>query len=168
MALEIRPYREEDLAGMLKVWNEVVEGGEAFPQIEPLTHAKAAEFFAAQTLSVVADLDGKVMGLYVLHPNNVGRCAHVGNASYAMASSVRGLGLGRALVEDSLAQAARKGFRGLQFNAVVAGNAGAIHLYEDLGFVRVGTVPGGFVNFMGGYEDIHIYYRDCVDTRRPC
>ena len=74
MALEIRPYREEDLAGMLKVWNEVVEGGEAFPQIEPLTHAKAAEFFAAQTLSVVADLDGKVMGLYVLHPNNVGRC----------------------------------------------------------------------------------------------
>ena len=92
-----------------------------------------------------------------LHPNNVGRCAHVGNASYAVASSVRGLGLGRALVEDSLAQAARKGFRGLQFNAVVAGNAGAIHLYEDLGFVRVGTVPGGFVNFMGGYEDIHIY-----------
>ena len=94
MALEIRPYREEDLAGMLKVWNEVVEGGEAFPQIEPLTLEKAAEFFAAQTLSVVADLDGKVMGLYVLHPNNVGRCAHVGNASYAVASSVRGLGLG--------------------------------------------------------------------------
>ncbi|EQI06733.1 UNVERIFIED_ORG: hypothetical protein QOE_4009, partial [Clostridioides difficile F501] len=37
MALEIRPYREEDLAGMIKVWNEVVEAGEAFPQIEPLT-----------------------------------------------------------------------------------------------------------------------------------
>ncbi len=111
MGLEIRPYREEDLAGMLKVWNEVVENGEAFPQIEPLTLESAAEFFGAQTLSVVADLDGKVMGLYVLHPNNVGRCAHVGNASYAVASSVRGLGLGRALVEDSLAQAARKGFR---------------------------------------------------------
>ena len=57
MALEIRPYREEDVAGMLKVWNEVVEGGEAFPQIEPLTHAEAEELFAAQTLSVLADLD---------------------------------------------------------------------------------------------------------------
>ena len=168
MGLEIRPYREEDLAGMVKVWNEVVENGEAFPQIEPLTLESAAEFFGAQTLSVVADLDGKVMGLYVLHPNNVGRCAHVGNASYAVASSVRGLGLGRALVEDSLAQAARKGFRGLQLNAVVASNAAAVHLYEDLGFTRVGTVPGGFANFMGGSEDIHIYYRDCVDTRRPC
>ena len=71
-------------------------------------------------------------------------------------------------MEDSLAQAARKGFRGLQLNAVVASNAAAVHLYEDLGFTRVGTVPGGFANFMGGYEDIHIYYRDCVDTRRPC
>ena len=168
MALEIRPYREEDLAGMIKVWNEVVEAGEAFPQVEPLTMETARAFFAEQTLTTVAAIDDKLFGLYILHPNNVGRCAHVGNSSYAVASSVRGLGLGRALVEDSLAQAARKGFRGLQFNAVVAGNAGAIHLYEDLGFVRVGTVPGGFVNFMGGYEDIHIYYRDCVDTRRPC
>ena len=164
MGLEIRPYREEDLAGMMKVWNEVVEGGEAFPQIEPLTLDTAAEFFAEQTLSVVADLDGKVFGLYILHPNNVGRCGHIANASYAVVSGSRGVGLGRALVEDSLAQAARKGFRGLQFNAVVASNAAAIHLYEDLGFVRVGTVPGGFMTFMGGYEDVHIYYRDCVDT----
>ena len=168
MGLEIRPYREEDLAGMVKVWNEVVENGEAFPQIEPLTLESAAEFFGAQTLSVVADLDGKVMGLYVLHPNNVGRCAHVGNASYAVASSVRGLGLGRALVEDSLAQAARKGFRGLQFNAVVASNEAAQHLYESMGFTKVGMIPGGFINGLGGYEDMFIYYIDTLDTAQPC
>jgi ribosomal protein S18 acetylase RimI-like enzyme len=93
---------------------------------------------------------------------------HVANASYAVASSARGLGLGRELVKDSLAQAARKGFRGLQFNVVVATNEAAIHLYEDLGFTRVGTVPGGFCNFLGGYEDMHIYYKSCVDGRRPC
>ena len=73
MGLEIRPYREEDLAGMVKVWNEVVEAGNAFPQIEPLTLESAREFFGAQTLTTVADLDGKTMGLYILHPNNVGR-----------------------------------------------------------------------------------------------
>ena len=168
MALEIRPYREEDLAGMVKVWNEVVEGGEAFPQIEPLTIDSAREFFAAQTLATVAVIDSRLFGLYILHPNNVGRCAHVANASYAVASSARGLGLGRELVKDSLAQAARKGFRGLQFNAVVASNAGAIHLYEDLGFTRVGTIPGGFVNFMGGHEDMHIYYKSTVEETRGC
>lgn len=168
MALEIRPYREEDLAGMIKVWNEVVEAGEAFPQVEPLTMETARAFFAEQTLTTVAAIDDKLFGLYILHPNNVGRCVHVANASYAVASSARGLGLGRELVKDSLAQAARKGFRGLQFNVVVATNEAAIHLYEDLGFTRVGTVPDGFCNFLGGYEDMHIYYKSCVDGRRPC
>lgn len=162
MALEIRPYREDDLAGMVKAWNEVVEAGEAFPQIECLTLETAREFFAAQTLSVVASLENKIFGLYILHPNNVGRCAHIANASYAVVSGSRGVGLGRALVEDSLKQAARKGFRGLQFNAVVASNEGAIHLYESIGFAQVGTIPGGFVNALGGYEDIHIYYKACV------
>lgn len=168
MALEIRPYREEDLEGMIKVWNEVVEAGNAFPQIEPLTLETARSFFAEQTLAAVAVVDARLFGLYILHPNNVGRCAHVANASYAVASSARGLGLGRALVEDSLEQAARKGFTGLQFNAVVASNEGAVHLYEDLGFTRVGTVPGGFVNFMGVYEDMHIYFKSTLDARRPC
>ncbi len=92
---------------------------------------------------------------------------HVANASYAVASSARGLGLGRALVKDSLAQAARKGFRGLQFNAVVARNEGAIHLYEYLGFTRVGTIPGGFVNGFGNFEDMHIYYKDCFGAALP-
>lgn len=168
MALEIRPYREEDLAGMCKVWNEAVEAGNTFPQIMPLSIDEAREFFAGQTLTTVAVADNKLFGLYILHPNNVGRCAHVANASYAVVSSARGLGLGRELVKDSLAQAGRKGFRGLQFNAVVASNAGAIHLYEDLGFTRVGTVPQGFCNNMGAYEDMHIYYKDCVDTSRDC
>ena len=128
MALEIRPYREEDLAGMIKVWNEVVEAGEAFPQVEPLTMETARAFFAAQTLTTVAAIDDKLFGLYILHPNNVGRCVHVANASYAVASSARGLGLGRELVKDSLAQAARTGFRGLQVNAVVASTEAAILL----------------------------------------
>ena len=159
MALEIRPYREEDLAGMIKVWNEVVEAGEAFPQIEPLTMDTARAFFAEQTLTTVAAIDDKLFGLYILHPNNVGRCGHVANASYAVVPEARGCGIGRALVEDSLAQAAALGFRGLQFNAVVASNEGAIHLYESLGFKRVGTVPEGFLNGRGVYEDIHVFYR---------
>lgn len=168
MALEIRPYREEDLAGMIKVWNEVVEAGNAFPQITPLTIDDAREFFAEQSLTTVAVVDSKLFGLYILHPNNVGRCAHVANASYVVVSSARGLGLGRELVKDSLVQAARLGFRGLQFNAVVASNASAVHLYDDLGFMRVGTIPGGFCGNMGGYEDMYVYYKDCVDTGRGC
>lgn len=156
--MEIRAYKPDDVAAMTSIWNEVVRDGRAFPQIDELDAAGAAEFFAQQTHTAVALDDGRVVGLYILHPNNVGRAAHVANASYAVASWARGRGAGRALVLDSLAQLEPHGFRGLQFNAVVASNRGAIGLYESLGFDRVGTIPGGYLNVDGDYEDIYIFY----------
>ena len=158
----LRPYKPTDLSTMVALWNEVVAEGKAFPQIEVLDLQSGRGFFAAQTRSVVAADDGEVLGLYILHPNNVGRCAHIANASYAVASHARGRGIGRALVLDSLQALRPCGFRGLQFNAVVASNAGAIHLYEDLGFIRIGTIGGGFRNGDDVFEDIHIYYHDAL------
>ncbi len=167
MALEFREYREADLEQMIRIWNVVVEAGDAFPQIEPLNEQSAREFFAAQSYTGVAAIDETVFGLYILHPNNIGRCAHVANASYAVAKASRGLGLGKALVEDSLRQAVRLGFRGMQFNAVVADNEAAIHVCESLDFKRIGTIPGGFVSGVGNFEDMHIYYRDCMELTSP-
>ena len=103
---------------------------------------------------------GEVIGLYILHPNNIGRCGHIANASYAVGSAARGKGAGRLLVEDSLAQGRANGFRVMQFNAVVASNAGARHLYEKLGFVQLGTIPGGFRMPDGSYADICPYYHE--------
>ena len=92
-------------------WNEIVEAGDAFPQEEPLTHDTGKEFFAAQTYTGVAvDEGGKVVGLYILHPNNVGRCGHICNASYAVSSKCRGRHIGEKLVLDCLAQAKTHGF----------------------------------------------------------
>lgn len=34
--------------------------------------------------------DGQIVGLYILHPNNVGRCGHLCNASYAVDAWKRG------------------------------------------------------------------------------
>ena len=59
---------------MVKIWNEVVEDGVAFPQLELLTEESGRKFFAQQTYCGVAeDEAGEVLGLYILHPNNVGR-----------------------------------------------------------------------------------------------
>ncbi len=158
--VEVRAYGQGDVAGMAEVWNEVVADGVAFPQEDTLDERSAAEFFAEQTHCGVAVEDGRVIGLYVLHPNNVGRCGHIANASYAVGSAARGKGVGRMLVEDSLFQGREHGFHVLQFNAVVATNAGARHLYENLGFVQLGTVPGGFRMPDGSYEDICLYYHE--------
>ncbi len=157
-----RPYREEDVPVMTDIWNAVVEAGLAFPQIDPMTEDEARVFFAEQSHTAVVTVAGRVAGLYILHPNNIGRCGHVANASYAVSANVRGHGLGRLLVEDSLRQAGKLGFRGLQFNAVVASNERARALYEELGFTYIGTIPGGFRNKRNEYEDMRIYYREVV------
>lgn len=145
---------------MVKIWNEVVEDGVAFPREEYLTDETGREFFAAQTYTAVAENadTGRVLGLYILHPNNVGRCGHICNASYAVERTARGLHIGEKLVKDCLAEGARHGFGILQFNAVVASNTYARHLYERLGFVGLGVIPGGFRMKDGSYEDICPYY----------
>ena len=157
--MTIREYEENDIDGMIAVWKEIVEAGDAFPQEEPLTPQAGAEFFSAQTYTGVAvDEQGTVLGLYILHPNNVGRCGHICNTSYAVKEGLRGQHIGEQLVKDSLQMGARLGFRLLQFNAVVASNIHALHLYERLGFTRLGRIPQGFLMKDGHYEDIILLY----------
>lgn len=160
MEIRVRKYRADDLPAMIRIWNEIVEEGIAFPQEELLDMASGAAFFGSQSYSAVAeDRDsGMIYGLYILHPNNVGRCGHISNASYAVSSESRGLHIGEKLVKDSLVQGKRLGFGVLQFNAVVATNIHARHLYERLGFVQLGVIPGGFRMKDGRYEDICPYY----------
>lgn len=162
MNIIIRAYEEKDLEKMVEIWNEVVEEGIAFPQEERLDIRTGAEFFSSQTYSAVAEDTeaGRVLGLYILHPNNIGRCGHICNASYAVSSGSRGLHIGEKLVTDCLEQGRRFGFGVLQFNAVVASNIHARHLYERLGFVQLGTIPKGFRMKDGHYEDICPYYRE--------
>lgn len=160
MDLSVEKYSSADLADMIRIWNQVVEEGIAFPQEELLDENSGREFFAAQTYCGVARLDGKVLGLYILHPNNVGRCGHICNASYAVSSESRGLHIGEKLVLDCLEQAKLHGFGVLQFNAVVESNIHARHLYERLGFVQLGTIPKGFRMKDGSFENICPYYHE--------
>lgn len=156
--MEIRQYTEKYLAGMIEIWNEVVEQGTAFPQEDLLDERTGAEFFAGQSRASVAVDGDTVCGLYILHPNNVGRCGHIANASYAVRADLRGRHIGEMLVLDCIEQARKIGFKILQFNAVVKTNIPARHLYERLGFVGLGTIPRGFRLKSGVYEDICPYY----------
>ena len=160
MKIKVRQYTEEDLNDMLAIWNEIVEEGIAFPQEDLLTEVTGREFFDDQTYTAVAydEISGDIYGLYILHPNNVGRCGHICNASFAVRSESRGLHIGEKLVTDCLEQGRKHGFGVLQFNAVVATNIHARHLYERLGFIQLGTIEKGFRMKDGHYEDICPYY----------
>ncbi len=164
MNIIVRQYTEADLPDMIRIWNQVVVEGIAFPQEECLTSETGRDFFGSQTYSAVAEdpETGAILGLYILHPNNVGRCGHICNASYAVDSALRGLHMGEKLVSDCLVQGKRLGFGVLQFNAVVATNIHARHLYERLGFTQLGVIPKGFRMKDGHYEDICPYYHELL------
>ena len=154
----VRKYEDKDLQEMIRIWNEVVEEGIAFPQEEFLDEVSGKAFFESQTYTGVAERNGQVAGLYILHPNNIGRCGHICNASYAVSSRLRGRHIGEKLVKDCLEKGKAFGFKVLQFNAVVESNMHARHLYERLGFVQLGTIPGGFRMKDGHYENICPYF----------
>lgn len=92
------------------------------------------------------------------YPNNIGRCGHICNASYAVASRCRGRHIGEKLVLDCMKKGRELGFRILQFNAVVETNIHARRLYERIGFHQLGTIKNGFRLKDGSYANICPYY----------
>mgnify|MGYP000059701042 FL=1 len=160
MNIFIREYKTQDAEDAAEIWNQVVRDGVAFPQEKELTTKEADNFFKEQIYTGIAENKdtGMVVGLYILHPNNVGRCGHICNASYAVKKDIRGQHIGEKLVKDCIVIGNEKGYRILQFNAVVASNIHALHLYHRLGFIKLGVIPQGFKLPDGTYEDIIPHY----------
>ena len=161
MKIKVRKYAIQDTLAAIEIWNQVVEDGVAFPQEEMLTEETGKTFFEEQSFTGIAydEVTGETVGLYILHPNNVGRCGHICNASYAVRADARGQRIGETLVRHCLEKGKELGFRILQFNAVVSSNTYALKLYKKLGFVQLGIIPGGFLMKDGRYEDIIPHYR---------
>lgn len=109
---------------------------------------------------LVAEVDGSVVGTAEHRPNQVGRGAHVANASFMVAPESAGQGVGRALAEAVIDRARAAGYRAMQFNAVVATNVRAMALWESLGFVVVGRVPRAFRHRTEGEVDLLVMHRE--------
>ena len=159
--MHIIKYDIKYIKEVLKIWNDIIEEGIYFPQIETLSNEEEAhKYFSTQDYTGIAIDNDKVFGVYILHPNNIGRCGHISNASYAVSKESRGKGIGEALVRDSIEQGKKLGYKILQFNAVVISNINAHKLYEKIGFNKIGIVKKGYLNKNNEYEDIVLYYID--------
>lgn len=160
MTIKIREFHQNDIEYAISIWNDVVADGIAFPQLDLLDKSTGIELFNSQTFTAIAfnQDNGEIVGLYILHPNNVGRCAHICNASYAVKKSIRGQKVGEKLVVHCLMTAKKYGFKILQFNAVVASNTVALNLYKKLNFTVLGVIPCGFQLKDGTFQDIIPHY----------
>lgn len=158
MDISFRTYKKDEIPYLMDIWNDILKDGIAFPGEILYEETGFEKMLEDQTAVICVLVNQEVAGYFILHPNNMGRCSHVANASYAIAKKYRGHKLAEPLVKKSIQQAKEAGFKGIQFNAVVAGNLAAIHTYLKIGFAMVGTIPGGFRLKNGEYSDMHIMY----------
>jgi ribosomal protein S18 acetylase RimI-like enzyme len=186
--LRIRSAADSDRDAIWNIFHEVVTAGDTYAfdpgmsREEALAywigsgmHAYVAEQRAESAGGAVSSRgtatpsppvsvkDRPIVGTYILRANQAGPGSHVANAAYMVAPDARGLGVGRNMAEHSLSEARRLGFRAMQFNFVVSTNASAIHLWQQLGFKIVGTLPGAFRHPRAGYVDVYVMFRSLLE-----
>jgi L-amino acid N-acyltransferase YncA len=158
--IKIRPATDSDRDAIWEIFQATVAPGDVFVYHPNTSREEAFGYwFALGTDTFVAEKDGNVVGSYILRKNRPGLGDHVANAGFMVDPNARRLGVGRAMGEHCLSEACRLGYRAMQFNFVVSTNEFAIHLWKELGFEIVGTLPAAFRHAQKGYVDAYVMFR---------
>jgi len=158
--VEIREATAADRDAIWDIFREVIAAGDTYAFDPGMSrHEALGYWFQADTRTYVAESRGRIVGTYILRPNQSGGGSHVANAAFMVAPDARGRGIGRAMAEHCLSEARLLGFRAMLFNFVVSTNDSAVRLLQKLGFKIVGTLPGAFHHPEKGYVDVYIMFR---------
>ena len=158
--VNIRPAERADHEAIWQIFHAVISRGDSYVFDPKTPRAEAlAYWFAPGTHTFIASTAGKIVGTYILRPNQPGAGDHVANAGFMVEPATQACSVGRAMAEHCLQEAAQLGFRAMQFNFVISTNAPALALWKSLGFGIVGTLPGAFRHPVHGFVDVHIMFR---------
>ena len=160
----IRPATDRDSNAIWEIFRAVVAGRDtyAFAPDTP-RDVGVGYWFGPEITTCVAELDGRVVGMYKLISNAKTLGAHVSNASFMVDPAAAGKGVGRAMGLHALHEARAQGYDAMQFNFVVSTNRRAIALWHSLGFRIVGTSPRAFRHGQLGLVDAHVMHRSLDD-----
>ena len=162
--MQIRPAINADHDAIWNIFHEIIATGDTYAFDPQMPREEAlAYWLRADTHTYIAEENDSVVGTYILRPNQSGPGSHVANAAFMVARDAEGAGVGRRMAEHCLTEARRMGFRAMQFNFVVSTNTRAIHLWKQLGFKIVGTLPGAFRHPEKGYVDVYVMYRSLLE-----
>jgi L-amino acid N-acyltransferase YncA len=164
-ARTIRAATAADRDAIWEIFRATVAPGDAFVYDPKTPREEAmAYWFAKGTRTYTAEQDGKIVGSYILRSNRPGLGDHVANAGFMVAPHARGLGVGRTMGEHALTEARQLGYRAMQFNFVISTNESAVHLWQQLGFKIVGTLPGAFRHARKGFVDAYVMFRSLEEA----
>ena len=159
--MEIREATAADWPRIYPFFARIVAAGETYAYPEDLTAGQAEPLWMERPPghTVVAVDDETILGSAKMGPNRPGRGSHIATGSFMVDPERAGRGVGRALGTYLIDWARSEGYHGIQFNAVVAVNAPAVHLWQALGFRIIGTVPDAFRHATDGLVGLHVMYR---------
>ena len=158
--MNIRTANKADEDAIWEIFQAVIAPGDTYVFDPGMSRQEAmAYWFAPGTHTYVAESDGRIVGTYLFKANQPALGSHVANAAFMVSPSARGLGVGRRMGEHCLEEARRLGFRAMQFNFVVSTNKPAVHLWQQLGFKIVGTLPGAFRHSKLGFVDAYVMFQ---------
>jgi ribosomal protein S18 acetylase RimI-like enzyme len=159
--IKIRAFGEGDWPAIWLVLEPTFREGTTYAFDPGIREEQAYHYWVElpSATFVAVNEAGQVHGTYYIKPNQPGQGSHVCNCGYVVAQEARGQGIASAMCEHSQRVASELGFRAMQYNLVVATNAGAVRLWQKHGFTIVGTLPGGFKHPALGYVDAHVMYK---------
>jgi|SRR5215217_6495490 len=161
--MKIRAATDADREAIWNIFHEIIAAGDTYALDPNMSRDESLPYwFGADTHTYVAEKAGRAVGTYILRSNQSGAGSHVANAAFMVASDFQGSGVGRRMAEHCLTEAQRAGFRAMQFNFVISTNTAAIHLWKQLGFNIVGTLPEAFHHPQRGYVDVYVMYRSLL------
>ena len=144
---------------------EVFRAGDTYA-VDPQISRDAASAYWIDQAAATYVLDGPdgPVGTYYIKTNQPGGGAHICNCGYIVDPAARGQGLAAQMCQHSQQQARSLGYMAMQFNFVLASNAGAVRLWDKLGFVSVGTIPDAFCLPDGQMTDAHVMHKRLVSA----
>jgi L-amino acid N-acyltransferase YncA len=159
--LTFRVADEHDWPAIWPIWHRVVAAGDTYvwPPDTTEEQARALWMPPPPAATLVAEREGEIVGTALLKPVQPGQGDHVANAGFMIDPERAGGGIGRALAVHTMAEARRRGYRAMQFSAVVEANTRAVKLWLSLGFAIVGTVPEAFRHPREGLVGLHVMHR---------
>jgi ribosomal protein S18 acetylase RimI-like enzyme len=158
--MQIREASAADWDAIWPIFSGIVARGDTYAFAPDTDYDSGRELWVDKPRKTfIAEADGAVLGSYYLKTNEDGPGSHVCNCGYMVSPEARGRGLATLMCEHSQRVAVDLGYRAMQFNFVASSNAGAVRLWQKLGYEIVGTLPRAFDHPALGPIDAYVMYK---------
>jgi len=161
MKVTVREATENDLAAIVKIYNQAIESGSATADISPVTVESWKlwlEEHSADEYPVFVGVNlNTVVGWCSLSAYRPGRMAlrHTAEISYYIDRDVQGKGVGSLLISHSIGQCPTLGIKTL-FAIILDINEESAQILEKFDFSKWGHLPN--IADFDGRECGHLYY----------